>query len=170
MYEYKLIRSRRKTLALHINDDLSLTVKAPLFISISEIDAFVLKHSGWIEKHRTTIAKKQSIFNDLTDDDIVQLKVKAKEYLRVRVRYFSQLLDVTPQKITITSAKKRFGSCNGKNEICFSCFLMLYPTEAIDYVVVHELSHIKQHNHSKDFYKIIESVMPDYKKREALLK
>ena len=170
MYDYKLIRSRRKTLAIHINDDLSLTVKAPYLIKKSEIDKFVLKHSAWIEKHKMSISVKQSMFECLTEEDIKTLKRKAYEYLTDRVRYFGAVLGVTPKKITVTSAKKRFGSCNSKNEICFSYLLMLYPNEAIDYVVVHELAHIKEHNHSKDFYKIIEEAMPDYKEREKVLK
>ena len=72
-------------------------------------------------------------------------------------------MNIKPTGVKITSAQKRFGSCNGKNSLCFSYILMLYPDEAVDYVVVHELSHIRHHNHSKDFYKLISSVLPDYK-------
>ena len=79
-------------------------------------------------------------------------------------------MNLCPTGIKITKAKKRFGSCNGKNSLCFSCFLMKYPMEAVDYVVVHELAHIKYHNHSKDFYNLINHYMPDYKQREKLLK
>ena len=79
-------------------------------------------------------------------------------------------LGVTPTGIKITSAKKRFGSCNGKNSICFSLYLMQYPQAAIDYVVVHELCHIRHHDHSPAFYRLVESVLPDYKERERLLR
>ena len=92
MYDYKLIRSRRKTLAIHINDDLSLTVKAPYLIKKSEIDKFVLKHSAWIEKHKMSISVKQSMFECLTEEDIKTLKRKAYEYLTDRVRYFGAVL------------------------------------------------------------------------------
>ena len=87
-----------------------------------------------------------------------------------RVNYYSKIMGVEPTGIKITSAQKRFGSCSTKNSICFSYILMLYPQEAIDYVVVHELAHIRFHNHSKDFYGFIESVLPDYRNREKLLK
>ena len=87
-----------------------------------------------------------------------------------RVEYYSVLMNVKPTGIKITSAKKRFGSCSGKNSICFSYYLMLYPKEAVDYVVVHELAHIRHHNHSKDFYNFVSEFMPDYKEREKLLK
>ena len=87
-----------------------------------------------------------------------------------RVDYYSRLMNVKPTGIKITSAKKRFGSCSGKNSICFSYYLMLYPKEAVDYVVVHELAHIRHHNHSKDFYSFVSEFMPDYKEREKLWK
>ena len=61
-------------------------------------------------------------------------------------------------------------SCSGKNRLCFSWRLMDYPEEAIDYVVVHELAHIRHHNHSRDFYALVASILPDYKERQALLR
>ncbi|MEG1614194.1 MAG: M48 family metallopeptidase, partial [Oscillospiraceae bacterium] len=75
-----------------------------------------------------------------------------------------------PTAVKITSAEKRFGSCSGKNSLCFSYRLMQYPQDAIDYVIVHELAHIKHKNHSKNFYELIEQYMPDYKERNAILK
>ena len=72
--------------------------------------------------------------------------------------------------VKITSAQKRFGSCSGKNNICYSYILMQYPIEAIEYVVVHELAHTVHHDHSRDFYNLIAEYMPDYKQREKLLK
>lgn len=79
-------------------------------------------------------------------------------------------MNLYPTALKITSAKTRFGSCSGKDSICFSYLLMRYPDEAIDYVVVHELAHIKHKNHSKAFYTLIEKYLPDYKEREKLLK
>ena len=107
---------------------------------------------------------------DISDDEKNKLINLAKEYLPERVDYYSRLMNVKPTGIKITSAKKRFGSCSGKNSICFSYYLMLYPKEAVDYVVVHELAHIRHHNHSKDFYNFVSQFMPDYKEREKLLK
>ncbi|MBR5506725.1 MAG: M48 family metallopeptidase [Clostridia bacterium] len=87
-----------------------------------------------------------------------------------KVEYYSRIMGVKPSSVKITSAHSRFGSCSGKNAICFSYILMCYPEEAIDYVVVHELAHIKHHNHSRSFYNFIGKFMPDYKQREKLLK
>ena len=104
----------------------------------------------------------------LSDDEISVLKAKALPYLTERTEYFAKIMGVEPTGIKITSAEERFGSCSGKNSICYSWRLMLYPPEAVDYVVVHELAHIKHHNHSKDFYKFIEQFIPDYKERMKL--
>ena len=79
-------------------------------------------------------------------------------------------MGLVPAGIKITSARTRFGSCSGKNSICFSWRLMLYPPEAIDYVIVHELAHIRHHDHSLAFYALIEQYLPDWKARMKLLK
>ena len=79
-------------------------------------------------------------------------------------------MQLFPTAVKINFAKTRFGSCSSKNSINFSAFLMLFPLEAVDYVVVHELAHIKYKNHQKEFYALVEKYMPDYKKRMALLK
>ena len=79
-------------------------------------------------------------------------------------------MGLEPTGIKITSAQKRFGSCNGKNSICYSWRLMLYPPEAIDYVVVHELAHIVHKNHGAKFYKLVAKYLPDYKERVKMLR
>ena len=79
-------------------------------------------------------------------------------------------MGLKPKGVKITSAKKRFGSCSANDSICYSWRLMLYPKEAIDYVVVHELAHIVHKNHGQGFYSLIEKYLPDYKERENLLR
>ena len=88
----------------------------------------------------------------------------------MRVDYWSDIMGLTPTGLKITSARTRFGSCSGKNSLCFSWRLMQYPREAIDYVVVHELAHIRHHDHSPAFYALIERYMPDWRERMKLLK
>ncbi len=79
-------------------------------------------------------------------------------------------MDVKPIKIGITSAKTRWGSCSGKNSVNFSWKLIMADDKTIDYVIIHELTHIKQHNHSKKFWNIVESIMPDYSEQKKKLK
>lgn len=170
MIKYSVIRSKRKTLSLQVNDKCEVIVRAPLRYPESKINEFVKEHSAWIEK--AVLRQKQNSFkfDSLTESDIELLKNRLREYLPGKLDYYSELMGVRHNGYKVTSARKRFGSCSGRNTLCFSYILMLYPEEAIDYVIVHELAHIRYHNHSKDFYRFIESVMPDYKVRQRLLR
>lgn len=167
--DYKVIRSNRKTLSLSIDDDLIAVVRAPYYASCEDIDLFVNSHSEWLEQ---VTAKKRALLEkyNISDKELCNLIEAAADYIPKRVEYYSAIMGVKPSAVKITKAKKRFGSCSSKNSICFSCYLMLYPQQAIDYVIVHEIAHIKHHNHSKSFYSFIEQYMPDYKQRERLLK
>ena len=166
---YKIIKSNRKTISLSVDDELNAVVKVPYYVSNYQIQEFIDKNSEWLEK--AVLRKKKHIDKyNISDEEKKRLILEANDYLPKRVKYYSDIMNVKPTGLKITSAKKRFGSCNGKNSICFSYYLMLYPKDAIDYVVVHELAHIKHHNHSKEFYNYISIFMPDYKQREKLLR
>lgn len=170
MQDFKIIRSKRRTLAMTIDDNLQVVVKAPYCLPKQTIHRFVEKNQEWIAVHTEKKRAYQAAHPPCSEEEICILRQQAKEILPQRVAYYSRLMGVSPTGIKITAAKKRFGSCNGKNSICFSLYLMQYPQEAIDYVVVHELAHIRYHNHSKEFYRFVASVLPDYKEREKLLK
>ena len=170
MIEIKIIRSKRKTLSLEVKENGEVVLRAPFWCSDKTIDAFVNEKNDWLKSALERQKKISENKVQLDDKRIAELKRSAKILLPERVRYYSRIMGVEPTGIKITSAQKRFGSCNTKNSICFSYLLMLYPQEAIDYVVVHELAHIRFHNHGKDFYSFIESVLPDYRNREKLLK
>lgn len=168
MIEYELIRSNRKTLCLSVKNK-QVIVRAPFFTPKEEIESFVLSHIAWIQK-RLSENNTTPLNRELGKEEEKQLRENARVYLKERLEYFSKLMGLKYTGLKITSAKHRYGSCNPKNSICFSYRLMLYPKEAIDYVVVHELAHIKEKNHGKNFYAIIEKYMPDYKLREKILK
>ncbi|MEE0980838.1 MAG: SprT family zinc-dependent metalloprotease [Acutalibacteraceae bacterium] len=170
MTEIKIIRSKRKTLSLEVKENGEVVLRAPFWCSGKTIDAFVNEKIDWLKSALERQKKISENKVQLDDKRIAELKRSAKILLPERVNYYSKIMGVEPTGIKITSAQKRFGSCSTKNSICFSYLLMLYPQEAIDYVVVHELAHIRFHNHSKDFYGFIESVLPDYRNREKLLK
>ena len=168
--DYKRIECRGKTLSLHIDETLQVVVRAPRWVPKAEVDRFVRSHENWIQKATERQRRRNEQEAQLTEKRITELKVLAKAELPRRTAYFAKIMGVTPTSIKITSAKKRFGSCSGQNGICYSWRLMLYPSEAIDYVVVHELAHIRQKNHSPAFYREIEKILPDYKARAKLLK
>lgn len=165
----KIIRSGRKSLSLSVDDELNVVVRVPYNTNDALINDFVSKNSQWISK---AIERKKAYLSrvNITDNEVESLIRQAKDIIPKRVDYFSSIMNIYPTGMKITKAKKRFGSCNQKNSLCFSCFLMQYPLEAVDYVVVHELAHIRHHNHSAEFYSLIRRYMPDYKQREKLLK
>ena len=171
METYELIRSQRKTLALEITREGQVLVRAPQRLPRSAIDAFVNRHADWIARH---LEQQRRRLADAppppTPEEIEVLKARARAELPERVARWSRILGVTPTGIKITTARKRYGSCSGKDRLCFSCFLMNCPEEAIDLVVVHELCHIQVKNHGPDFYALLEQVLPDWRERKKLLR
>ena len=171
METYELIRSRRRTLALEITKDCRVLVRAPLRLSQAKIDAFVSSHEAWIQTHLEQQRQRMaSAPPPPTAADIAALKAKARTVLPEKVAYWSAKMGVRPTGLKITTARKRYGSCSGKNSLCFSCFLMDCPEEAIDLVVVHELCHIREKNHGPRFYALLGQYLPDYKERKKLLR
>ena len=171
MESYELIRSRRRTLALEITRDCRVLVRSPLGLSQAKIDAFVESHAAWIQTHLEQQRQRMaSAPPPPTPADILALKAKARAVLPEKVAYWSEKMGIRPTGLKITTARKRYGSCSGKNSLCFSCFLMDCPEEAIDLVVVHELCHIKEKNHGPRFYALLGQYLPDYKERKKLLR
>ena len=167
--EYRIIYSSRKTIALSVKDE-ELIVRAPYGTAKERLERIVKEHQGWIEKHIGIQKEKREKYGDLTDDEIKLLRAAAKKSLPCKVAYYANIMGLKYGRITITGAQTRFGSCSSKGNLSFSYRLMQYPDEAIDYVVVHELAHLLEMNHSKKFYRIIEAVLPDYRERIKLLK
>ena len=170
MTDYTLIRARRRTMSLQLDRDGRAVVRAPYGVKKEFIDCFVAEHEDWLARAREKQQNRRLAHPEPTDEERKALIARAKEYLPMRVDYWSDIMGLTPTGLKITSARTRFGSCSGKNSICFSWRLMQYPPEAIDYVVVHELAHIRHHNHSPAFYALIERYMPDWRERMKLLK
>ncbi|NCB51263.1 MAG: M48 family peptidase [Clostridia bacterium] len=167
---YTLVRSDRRTLSMEITNDLTVLVRAPRRCPHREIDRFVDSHEDWCASHIEKRRNRLEEHPEPTPTERAELIRRAKTALPVRVEFYAEIMGLYPESVKITSAEKRFGSCSPKNGICFSWRLMRYPDDAIDYVVVHELAHIAQKNHGREFYGLVASVMPDYKERRALLK
>lgn len=176
----KIIRSNRKTLAIQINPDLSVTVRAPMYAPQSDIERILREKEGWIQKHIEKIREQEekkketqgeSVESEyLTNEEIKKLADKALQHIPKRVSYYAKQIGVTYGKITIRNQKTRWGSCSSKGNLNFNCLLMLTPSEVINYVVVHELCHRKEMNHSVAFWAEVEKVLPDYKEQVKWLK
>lgn len=170
IYNYTIIRSKRKTLAIEITKEPAVVIRAPLHASKQDIEKMISKHGTWIQSHLDKQRLRNEAMPEPSPEEQKLLRQQAKEHIPARVAFFSRIMALDPAAVTITSAAKRFGSCSGKNRLSFSWRLMRYPDPAIDYVVVHELAHIRHKNHGREFYALIESVLPDYKERKKLLK
>ena len=168
LFDYTLIRSKRKSVSIQVDENCNITVRAPLRLSQKEIDRILLEKKAWLEKTIVSQREKKKNAKVYSDDEIKLLRKKAKEIIPLKVKYYAGIMQVNPASVKINSAKKRYGSCSGTNNLNFSLYLMDKDERFIDYVVVHELAHIKHHNHSKDFYNFIEQFMPDYKERMKL--
>ena len=162
---YKVIRSKRKTVSLQIHPDGSVIVRAPLKMPAKDIHAFVEEKADWIAKHLPNTA-----VTPFTQEELRQLAEAAKQDLPQRVQYFAPIMGVTYGRITIRSQRSRWGSCSSKGNLNFNCLLMLCPEEVRNYVVVHELCHRIEMNHSPKFWAQVERVCPDYRVHRKWLK
>lgn len=170
-----VIRSKRKTVDIRVNADLSVTLRVPRFITKKEIEKILEEKEGWIRKHQEEIIRRKEEYEamnvpKLTSSEIRELADKALKYIPDRVAYFAPIVGVNYGRITIRNQKTRWGSCSSKGNLNFNCLLMLAPPEVIDYVVVHELCHRKQMNHSAAFWKEVAKVLPDYRTSVKWLK
>ncbi len=166
-----------------------LRVKSPERIEISTNTHFskndaqnlIEKKQKWLEKNLLSLSK-----NSLLDDEFYFLglihknldnrdidkfyKEEAKKIIPPIVENYSEIMNLYPSDIKFRKNKRTWGSCNYKNGLNFNILLMKFPLEVIEYVVIHELAHIKEKNHSKSFWKIVEEFCPNYKNRIKLFK
>jgi len=209
----KIIRTKRKTIALQITDDATLVVRAPFDIKEKTIKNVVIKHKDWIERKRREVisrdrkfVKKEFVngegflylgkYYKLTivhgqnepliftngfffSRDYLSIapkifvnwyRKKACEKIPERVEWYAQKRGFKYNKINITSAQRRWGSCSHKKNLNFPWRLIMTPIPVIDYVTVHELVHLEEKNHTKSFWNKVKILMPDYEKHKDWLR
>ena len=172
-----VIYSGRRTLGLEIQADGAVIVRAPGNISREALMRFLEQRQEWIvEKwfmvQEQKAAKESRPKKDYEENPALEAEYrkKALEALRARVEYFAELMGVSYGSVKIGAAKTRWGSCSGKGNLNFHWKLILMPPEILDYVVVHELAHRKEMNHSPRFWAQVEKIMPDYRTRRKWLR
>lgn len=168
-----VIRSRRKTLSLQIREDGGVVVRAPYYVREKEIRSFIQGHMDWIVKQQSKMAKTASAREQivpLTDAELQKLAKEARVDLTARTAFFAPQIGVTYGRISIRHQKTKWGSCSSKGNLNFNCLLMLAPESVRDYVVVHELCHRKQMNHSHAFWEEVERILPHYQSAKQWLK
>ena len=166
---YQVIRSHRRTVSLEIKPDGTVLVRAPRRLSDRAIREFVASKESWLREKLKKYENRPAL-PTLTEGELDALKRQAKQDLSDRVRRFAPLAGVSFGRITIRAQKSRWGSCSTQGNLNFNCLLMLAPTEVRDYVVIHELCHRKEMNHSSRFWAEVAAVCPDYAARRRWLK
>ena len=166
--QYSIIRSDRKTIAIQIQPDGEIIVRAPKGMRMEEIRQFVESKASWINKHLSNRTDQNQ--QKFTDRELKALREKARALVTDRVQYYAPLIGVTYNQIAIRAQHTRWGSCSSKGNLNFNCLLALVPIEVLDYVVVHELCHRKELNHSDRFWNEVANILPDYKCRKKWLK
>ena len=170
--EIKIVRARRRSFSLRMKDGIFIC-RAPLFAPKSEIQAFLGKNALWMEKRLAEQAAREKLLAEegaFTEEELSAMKEKAKKLIPERVAYYAPLVGVKIGRISIRAQKTRWGSCSAAGNLNFNCLLILAPLPVLDSVVVHELCHMKEMNHSARFYAEVLRVFPEYDKWHAFLK
>lgn len=208
----RIVRSKRRTLALIVEKNGTITVRAPMRMSEKIIQEFVASHANWAEKKQAEMRamppvqpkqyrpgetflylgreyalelvqdqKKKLVLNDRfllaesarkNAEQVFRdwYRQQARSIISERIKLFADKHGFHYNRIRITSARSRWGSCSSKGTLSFSWRLIQTPLEVVDYVVIHELAHTVHHNHSKRFWELVEKILPDYKNRRKHLK
>lgn len=171
--DVKIIRSNRRSISLEITPELDVIVRAPRQLKDSYIKKFINDKYLWIEDHlekMEELKEQEDEVEPLSIKELQKLADDAAFDIPPRVKHYANLMGVTYGNITIRNQKTRWGSCTAKGNLNFNCLMMLMPEDVRDYIVVHELSHRKEMNHSKAFWSEVAKIMPEYEKYEKWLK
>ena len=167
---YQIIRAKRKTLQIRVDAHGQVIIRAPMRMPRKTIEHFVQQNAAWIEKSITAQKERDKRRYIPSEAEMQACKTAAAQELPALTEAWAQKMGVTYTGIKITSAAHRWGSCSGRNSICYSWRVMLLPAMLREYIVVHELCHIRQKNHSAAFYAEMGKWLPDYAARRKALR
>jgi len=170
-----IIKSNRRSISITVKPGGEIIVRAPRLIPNSTILSFVREKESWIIKtYLKQIKLQPAPACEEKSSHTLALEKRyrnaAKDYIPKRVEYYHQFTGGNYQKITIRDQKTRWGSCSSNGTLSFSFRLMMAPPRVLDYVIVHELCHLTHMNHSKEFWNMVENILPDYKEHRKWLK
>ena len=166
--DYQIIRSARRSVSVEVRPE-GVIVRVPRLMPKGRIDEFLRSKQAWIERRMAALAEARRT-PPLSPAELADLAARAKQVIPARVRHYAPLVGTDYGRVTIRCQRTRWGSCSAKGNLNFNCLLLLAPPEALDSVVVHELCHRLEMNHSKRFYENVLRVYPDYYRHHAWLK
>lgn len=163
--------SLSKGLKISIRQDGQVKVSIPTWMPFSLAEGFVMERRDWIGDNLAKIKARGSDSRMvLGDADYEKHKESARVFIKERLNYYAPMYGYTVGVVAIRNQQTRWGSCSSKGNLNFNYKLFLLPLELADYVIVHELCHLKEMNHSKRFWALVSESLPDYRERRRNLK
>ncbi len=170
-FSFEIIYSRRRTVSLQVTRDGHVKVRAPYGCPRSFIESFLHSKEDWVVRHLEEARSRTSQEHPpLSESRRKHYVETARAIFTQKTAYYARIMGVTYGRISIREQKTRWGSCSSAGNLNFNWRLIFAPEEVLDYVVVHELAHRKEMNHSKAFYAVVGSVLPDYKSSRRWLR
>lgn len=170
---YTVIRSERRSMAIEIQKGPRVIVRVPKWMKAADIERFIESKKRWIiEKYRALLVDKSEESKMQIPEYMTQvwLETEGAACFQRKVTVWAQKMQIDYGRMSIRDQKTRWGSCSSKGNLNFNWRLLMMPEEIMDYVVVHELAHRREMNHSPRFWQIVEMYIPDYQKRRQWLK
>ncbi len=167
----QVIRSGRRTMGLEIKADLEVYARVPRETADRQIKEMVSKYERWISR-KYQEAEREAAQSQASSRPLPTEEEKKEILDRIagRVRHYEKIMGLSCNRITVKNQKTRWGSCSNKKNLNFNYKLAYMPEKILDYVVVHELAHLRQMNHSREFWSLVERYLPDYRERRKWLK
>lgn len=166
----EVVRSSRKTIAIQITAEGRLVLRIPRRASVQAAMQFAEEHRDWIEVHYKEAVERQRNRKTYGAEEIRNFTEKLRPVLMHRVALYAACMGVTYGKITIRNQKTRWGSCSAAGNLNFNWRLALLPEDLMNYVIVHELAHRLEMNHSARFWTHVENILPDWRERRRRLR
>ena len=173
MTEIEVIRSRRKSLSLEVKADGRVLLRAPLWAGQRQLKAFAEKNRDWIARKQEEARLRReetSAALPLTEEELKALQKRGRVLFAERAARYAPLVGVDFGRVSVRKQRSKWGSCSSQGNLSFNCLLLLAPEEVLDYVVVHELCHRLEMNHSPRFWAHVRRVLPNYESSRRYLR
>ena len=166
---YTVRRSARRTVTLRLLGDGTLVVCCPNRMTEEEVRALVTRKRGWIEKQRALLEQRPTV-EPCTQAELEALRSEAQARIPDKVAHWAPLVGVSYGRVSVRCQRTLWGSCSGAGNLSFNCLLAAMPEDVMDYVIIHELCHRKEMNHSPRFWAEVARVCPKWQESRAWLK
>lgn len=169
---YKLRRSKRaRLMRISVSCDAGVVVTVPFFMEESRFENFIRAKANWILRKVKYVSRFKNLPRIKTSAvEYRKLKLQALNLAKEKVKYWNQFYNFSYNRVSVKNQKTRWGSCSRKGNLNFNYKIVHLPQDQLDYLIVHELCHLKEMNHGRGFWELVSKTIPDYKKLRKELK